>query len=237
MQRYFAKSKNKDKFILNESDYHHIKNVMRMKDNDLLEVVLDNKLYECHLDNYEVILDKEIVLDVKNNKQITLILPLLQEQKMDLVLQKSTELGVNKIIPIITSRTKVKLDKDKEIKKIKRWASICKEASEQSKRIDIPVIESVKKLKELSNLDGLKLICSTTEASNNIRNSLQKHKKCDIINVVIGPEGGFEKSEEDYLVNIGFEKVTLGNRILRVETAALFLLSVIEYEFMEWFYE
>ncbi|MBQ9181423.1 MAG: 16S rRNA (uracil(1498)-N(3))-methyltransferase [Bacilli bacterium] len=233
MQRYFAKSKNKDKFILNESDYHHIKNVMRMKDNDLLEVVLDNKLYECHLDNYEVILDKEIVLDVKNNKQITLILPLLQEQKMDLVLQKSTELGVNKIIPIITSRTKVKLDKDKEIKKIKRWASICKEASEQSKRIDIPVIESVKKLKELSNLDGLKLICSTTEASNNIRNSLQKHKKCDIINVVIGPEGGFEKSEEDYLVNIGFEKVTLGNRILRVETAALFLLSVIEYEFME----
>lgn len=233
MQRYFAKSKNKDKFILNESDYHHIKNVMRMKDNDLLEVVLDNKLYECHLDNYEVVLDKEIVLDVKNNKQITLILPLLQEQKIDLVLQKSTELGVNKIIPIITSRTKVKLDKDKEIKKIKRWTSICKEASEQSKRIDIPVIESVKKLKELSNLDGLKLICSTTEASNNIRNSLQKHKKCDIINVVIGPEGGFEKSEEDYLVNIGFEKVTLGNRILRVETAALFLLSVIEYEFME----
>ena len=102
---------------------------------------------------------------------------------MDLILQKSTELGVNKIIPVIMERSIIKLDKDKEIKKIERWTKICKEASEQSKRIDIPVLTEVKTLKELENIDGTKIVCSTKEKENTIKKFLtnNKSKKINIV--------------------------------------------------------
>lgn len=233
MQRYFAKSKKLDKFILDMNDYHHIKNVMRMKDDDLVEVVFESTLYLCKIKNNEVNIVKR--LDVENNKKIkvNLIIPVLQEQKMDLILQKSTELNVDIITPIITDRSIVKLDDKTKLKKITRWNRICKEASEQTKRVDIPIIENIIKLKDLKTHEGLNIICSTKELNNNIRFILQKHKTCDRINVVIGPEGGFTSSEEEYLNSIGFIGVTLGKNILRVETVPIFLLSVIDYEFME----
>ena len=232
MQRYFALKKDNNKFILNESDYHHIKNVMRMKDDDLIEVVFDKNLYLCKIKNNEVFKVEKIDVDVKNNINVNLIIPMLQEQKMDLILQKSTELGVSKITIISTDRTIVKLNEDKKEKKLKRWISICKEASEQSKRLDIPMI-SFKSKSDLKDISGLKLVCSTNEFNNSFRFFLQKHNICDTINVVIGPEGGLTDSEEEYFESIGFKKVTLGSRILRVETVPLFILSAINYEFME----
>lgn len=236
MQRYFAKKINNDKVILEDSDYHHIKNVMKMKTDDNIEVVFESRLYLCNLeikDNISVKIIKELQNNAEKNIEINLIVPVLKETKMDIILQKSTELGVNKITPIITERSIVKIDQNNSCKKLLRWQKICKEASEQSKRVDVPKIEKVSKLKDLKKLDGLNLICSTTESNNSIRIALQKNKNCDKINIVIGPEGGLTQSEEDYLEGIGFEKVTLGSRILRVETVPLFLLSVIDYEFME----
>lgn len=233
MQRYFAKNKNNNKFILDTNDYHHIKNVMRMKDDDLIEVVYDNNLYLCKLNNYEVFIENKIEAEIKNNIKVNLIVPVLQEQKMDLILQKSTELGVDMITPVITERSIVKLDEKSKIKKINRWNIICKEASEQSKRLDIPKINNIDKLNNIKKQNGLNIICSTKELNNNIRFFLQKHKTCDKINIVIGPEGGLTDEEEKYLNEIGFVSVTLGSRILRVETVPLFLLSVIDYEFME----
>ena len=141
MQRYFTKEKIGNDFILSAEDLYHIKTVMRMKENDKIEVVYNNELYICKLNNgYGTILEK---VDSKSYlSNVTLIIPLLTETKMDLILQKSTELGVKEIIPVIMERSKIKLDENKYDKKVLRWNKICKEASEQSKRLDI-LIESI----------------------------------------------------------------------------------------------
>ena len=118
-------------------------------------------------------------------------------------------------------------------KKLERWSKICKEASEQSKRTDIPSITKVKKIKDLKDLDGLKMVCSTVEKENLLKKFLTVHTNYDKINIVMGPEGGISPKEEEMLVNLGFERVSLGKRILRVETVPLFILSVLNYEFME----
>ena len=152
---------------------------------------------------------------------------------MDLVLQKATELGVTKIIPVIMERSIVKIDDSKEVKKIDRWSKICKEASEQSKRNSIPVISNIMTLKELVKEEGIKIVCSTIEKENNLKKFLTEHKNYDKIIIVVGPEGGISSKEEEYLVSEGFTRVSLGKRIMRVETVPIFILSALNYEFME----
>lgn len=236
MQRYFAIEKEDNKFILDNKDLHHIKNVMRMKDNEEIEVVFNEQLYRCSI-NYnndtEVKIIHEIVNEnIKNKLKISIIVPVLKEHKMDLILQKSTELGVNEIIPIITERTLVKMN-DKEDKKIDRWKRICKEASEQSMRLNIPNITNVKKINELDNIAGVKLVCSTQEGCITLKNFLQTHHNCDKISIVVGPEGGLSINEEKKLNELGFISISLGNNILRVETVPLTIISMINYEYME----
>ena len=236
MQRYLCEKLNNNKFELSNSDLYHITRVMRMKTGDNIEVVYNNEVYICSIEinNSNVtttILSKEENLNSNNVKKV-LIIPLLKEQKMDLILQKATELGVNKIIPVIMERSIIKLENNKEIKKLERWTKICKEASEQSKRIDIPEIESVKTLKDLENIEGLKIVCSTKEKNNTIKKYLNKNKNFNCINFVVGPEGGISPKEEEYLNSIGFESVSLGTNIMRVETVPMFLLSVLNYENM-----
>ena len=139
MQRYFSNLKKDNFLVLSKEDLYHIKTVMRMKE-DYIEVVYQNKLYICKLDkNYNAVIDKMIEEKNKKNHKFILCVPLLQEQKMSFVLQKATELGVDEIVPILTTRSMVKID-GKETKKIERWNKICKEASEQSKRLDIPFV-------------------------------------------------------------------------------------------------
>ena len=235
MQRYFAVNKIEDKFILDISDIHHISKVMRMKNGDFIEVVFDKKLYKCKVffnSTVDIILCEEIINDKDDMINVTLIIPVLKEQKMDLILQKATELGVSKIIPIITERTVVKIN-DKEMKKIDRWKRIVKEASEQCKRIDVPVIESVRRIDELIIDDGVKLVCSTVENSKNIKNMMHSIKKYDKMYIVVGPEGGLSIIEEQKLNDLGFMSISLGNRIMRVETVPLFVLSILNYELME----
>ena len=152
---------------------------------------------------------------------------------MDLVLQKATELGVTKIIPVTMERSIVKLADSKEVKKIDRWSKICKEASEQSKRNSIPVISNIMTLKELVKEEGIKIVCSTIEKENNLKKFLTEHKNYDKIIIVVGPEGGISSKEEEYLVSEGFTRVSLGKRIMRVETVPIFILSALNYEFME----
>lgn len=232
MQRYFSKELYDNKFSLSKDDLYHIKTVMRMNPNDLVEVVYENNLYICHLDDsYDAVIDKRI--EEERNKKVycTLCLPLLTEQKFSFVLQKATELGIDEIIPVITERSIVNL-KDKEDKKLIRWNKICKEAAEQSKRLDIPKISEVKKISEL-NLDGLKIVCSTKEKSKSIKNVLQNTTNCDRMVIMVGPEGGISNNEEEKLISLGFIPVTLGSNIMRVETVPIFMLSVLNYEMME----
>lgn len=235
MQRYFAKDKVDNKIELLDSDMYHIKKVMRMNVNDNVEVIYDKKLYLCKItDNYEI----EIINEIEENNEldidITIAIGMVKEQKFDLILQKLTELGVKEIIPLIMERSIVKLDNSKINKKLERWNLICKEASEQSKRNIVPKVIAPMTIKELVKLDyDKKLICSVKQRENFINSYLQHKEKCVRIIVVIGPEGGVSNNEEQFLNENGFVSISLGSRVLRVETAAIYVASVINYSCME----
>lgn len=231
MQRYFSNLKQDNYLILTKEDLYHIKTVMRMKQGDNIEVVYDHKLHICQLDNDQALI-KEVNNQITDKKvQYILCVPLLQEQKMSFVLQKATELGVDKIIPILTTRSVVKI-KEKQEHKLNRWYRICKEASEQSKRLDIPFIEKVTKIEDLK-LSGLKIVLSTKEKDMTIKKVLKNNLNCDKIIMVVGPEGGLTDQEEKALNELGFVSVTLGQNIMRVETVPIYLLSILNYELME----
>lgn len=239
MQRYFVKDFDKEysnTFTLSEDDSYHIIKVMRYKINDLIEVVSKDNMYICKITelgkNVKCEVNEKVLSKVTNIPNVTIAQSLVKEQKMDYILQKSTELGVNKIIPIKTIRSIVKIENDN--KKVDRWQKIVKEASEQSKRLDIPTIEKPININELAALQyDYKILCSVNETSINIKKALQNVKYSDTILIVIGPEGGFDKKEEQVLIDSGFVSTSLGTRVLRTETASLFVLSVINYIFEE----
>lgn len=232
MQRYFVDKKDNE-IIFKDNDIFHIKKVMRMKNNDIIEVVFDNRVYKTKIvdiDNVTIEIIEEIKT-IEDSFKVTIAQALVREQKWDLIIQKLTELGVYEIIPLDLERCNLKIEKNKEKQKIERWTSICKEASEQSFRNNIPNIHSVSDLKELVKLDyDLKIFCSTNEKSIHLKKILQNMKKCDNILVVIGSEGGLSSNEEKLMIENGFKSVTLGNTILRTETAPIFVLSAINYE-------
>lgn len=230
MQRYFIKNKD---MLLEESDIRHIKKVMRMNINDKIEVVYNNKLHICEitsLEPFNIKVIEELDEDKKTKIELTVVVALVKEQKMDLILQKLTELGVSRIIPVSMERSIVKLDKERFNKKKVRWESICKEASEQSKRTNIPIIEDIKSIKDLTKEDAdLKLVASTKEKEKLLNYYLQSIEDCAKIIMVIGPEGGISDKEEDILVSNGYNRVSFGNLIFRVETATIYVASIINY--------
>ncbi len=236
MQRYFVDNKD---FKLNQNDIHHIKTVMRMNIGDLIEVIYNEKLHICRIDelnkdnvNISVVEEKE-----DNNelaKHITIAFSITKEDKIDLILQKCTELGIKEFIPVEMSRCNIKIDKNKVDKKIDRWNSICKEAAEQSKRNIIPKVNKIHILKDLINLDyDLKVVCSVNQDVINIKNVLHNNANCDKIIFVIGPEGGISNEEEKFLEENNFIRTSLGKRVLRTETTPIVIGSMLNYEYME----
>ena len=208
MQRYFAKEKLNDCFILEDSDYYHIRVVMRMKDLDEIVVIYNSSAYLCYLQNVssdmKVFIKEEMSIKESKIPFVRLVIPALKEQKMDYIFQKATELGVSEFV-----------------------------LYEAKRSVEVPNIIGIKKLEELCNLDGVKLVCSTREKTENIKKLLKNVDICAKMNVVIGPEGGLEEQEEKRLEELEFIPITLGNRIMRVETVPLFMMSVINYEYME----
>lgn len=234
MQRYFCDS-NEEVVTLSSDDSYHITKVMRMNVGDNIELVSNNKLYIAEIikTTPNVMVKKNFIQEsFGTNINIDIAQSIVVEQKMDYILQKGTELGANKFIPLIVDRSVVKLN-DKSDKKQKRWQTIVKEAAEQSKRLEVPTVANPCNIKELAKLDyDLKILCSVNETSKNIKTILSNISIGDRILVVVGPEGGFTNLEEQELIKNGFVSVSLGNRVLRTETASLFVLSVINYIFM-----
>lgn len=242
MQRYFVNDfcyedgHYLDTFVLNEDDSYHIVKVMRNKIGDLIEVVIDGDVFVCKITklgrNVECVVSEKSKCIEESIPHITIAQSLVKEQKMDYILQKSTELGVYKVIPLEVSRSVIKVN-DKFDKKIDRWKKIVKEASEQSKRNFIPVVDNVSKISNLIRLDyNYKILCSVNELSMSLKRVLQNVNKSDTILIVIGPEGGFSLEEEKMLIDNGFISTSLGSRVLRTETASTFVLSIINYIFM-----
>ena len=233
MQRYFVKEKDNNNLILEKDDLHHIKNVMRNKVGDLIECIYNEQLYICKIE--ELTSNKVTIIEIKedNNEltlDITIAIALVKEQKMDLILQKLTELGVARIIPVKMEHSIVKLDEKRFEHKKERWQKICKEASEQSKRNKIPEITNLMTIKDLEKLEiDYKFVCSTKTQENLVNNYLQDLNKCAKIIFTIGPEGGISTSEEKELTEHGFIPISLGKRIMRVETAAIYVASIINF--------
>lgn len=233
MQRYFSDNIDNNVLYLNEEDIHHIKNVMRMKENDLIEVVYNEEAFKCKLNkDYKTCEIVENMQEKNNTLNVNLLVPILPEEKMSFIIEKATELGVKEITPVNMQRCKFKINKEKETKKVLRWKKIAKEASEQCKRLNIPIINNIINLNDVKNSD-VNILCSTDNKNvKYIKEVLNNVKENDIIQVVFGPEGGFTPEEEKILENKKFTKTTFGSRILRTETVPVYILSILN--LLEW---
>ncbi|NCC71342.1 16S rRNA (uracil(1498)-N(3))-methyltransferase, partial [bacterium] len=224
MQRYFSKKLESNILFINNEDFNHIKKVMRFKPSDKVKIVYDKKVFLCELNqDLETATIIEEISNTVENYNLRLFMPILQEEKMDMILQKGTELGIREFIPVNMERCKFKINEDKREKKIVRWHMICKEASEQSERNNIPEVSNIINLKNIDADADYLLLCSLDKKnSKTIRETFKSINKNDIINVVFGPEGGLSKNEEDYLVSKGYKLLNFGEQVLRTETAPLY---------------
>lgn len=231
MQQYFSEKREKDVLLLNIEDYHHIKNVMRLSNSDIVIVNYNGISYRCKLNED---LKSVTIIDIykKETESINIIayIPILQEEKMSFVIEKGTEMGVCEFIPVEFERCKYKIPKDKIDKKLERWRKIAKEASEQSRRLKIPIIKNIVKPSEISRVNGVNILYSLDEENvKQIKEVLNLNTLCDRISLVFGPEGGISKTEEDVIYKNGFTKTSLGKNVLRTETVIIYVCSIINY--------
>ena len=243
MPRFFVKTEqigNNEITIIGE-DVKHIKNVLRKQIGDNIEICNQEtgKTYKCEISE---IREKDILTSIieelmceEQKIKVDIYQGLPKSDKMELIIQKSIELGANAIIPVEMKRCVVKFDTKSESKKIERWQKIAESAAKQSGRDTVPEIRRLIRVEDLIKLkdeyDAI-ILCYENEKENYIKNELikLKDKQKLRIAIVIGPEGGLEEKEVEYLNQNGAKVVTLGNRILRTETVALNLLSIIMYE-------
>ena len=147
-------------------------------------------------------------------------------ERMDLVVQKSTELGVSEIVPLFTEHCEVKLNAERQEKRVEHWQQVAISACEQTGRVIIPVIRMPQKIAEWieSPGAGLKLLCDHNETG-----KLDGARPQGGIALLIGPEGGLSDSEISKARAAGFTGINLGNRVLRTETAPITALSILQY--------
>ena len=232
MQRYFVSIENNEIRFL-ESDIFHIQKVMRNKVGDQIQIVSDSKAYLATIDcinPLHVYINEPILKEVELDKEVAIFFPLTKSDKAELVIQKATELGASKIVFFRCNRCVIKLDNDTFNKKLTRYNAIAKEAAEQCHRNKIPEILGVLNIKDISsymlenNFVAYELLAGNT--TNLFDELSSSHKSTSLI---VGPEGGFEEKEVEELTKLGFKTVSLGRRILRCETAAIYGLSVISF--------
>lgn len=237
MFRYFVEIKKDNQFIIENKDVHHIKNVVKLKNAEIIECVYQQQVYQTKI--IDLSLENQVVVEIINKLETTtnnikkvLIAGVLREQKWDYLLQKSTELGVDEIISVIFKRNVVKIDAKKIDQKLQRWQAICNTAAKQSKRTTIPVVNNlITNLKDLTNnLCDLNLVAWEEEKNIELKTYLTQNFSS--ISFVIGCEGGIEETEIKTLHELGFKNVSLGSNILRAETAPMYILSSLIYEKM-----
>ena len=244
MPRFFIKEnqiQNNQITIIGE-DVNHIKNVIRKQIGDIIEICnQDNeKSYKCEIEKIE---EKQITTKIieelkaqESNIKVDIFQGLPKAEKMELIIQKSVELGANAIIPVNMKRCVVKLDSKSEEKKIERWQKISESAAKQCGRNNIPEVKHLVNIKDICNkikdYDAM-IVAYENEKENTLKQELTKLKnkqKNLKIGIVIGPEGGLEENDVKRLKESGAKILTLGHRILRTETVALNMLSIIMYE-------
>lgn len=240
MHRFFAdKSQFEGDFVtLVGDDVKHISRVLRLSAGDVISVCNKEKCdYVCTLteigkDYARAHIDDIVPNTNESNIEITLYQGLPKGDKMDLIVQKSVELGAVRIVPVVMKRTVVKL---KGSGKSDRWQRISEEASKQCMRGIVPEVEApilFKDMLERIDDESLTILPYENERQSRLRDALAEGK--NKINIIIGPEGGFDEAEVEACIDKGARVVTLGPRIMRCETAPIATISAVMYQLGDW---
>lgn len=240
MQKYFISQEEFNENVITSDDVHHISVVMRFKIGDYI-IVSDG--YNEALAKITSITKKNVCFKIEkaiqNNNELPFLIDIYQGypkgDKIEDIVKHSVELGVNDIYGVITKRTIFKVDNDRLKNKIIRFNKIAKEAAEQSNRAKLSRFVDVKELKKYDFSDyDIKIVCYEESAKenehSNFKEAIKKIKPNSRVCVLIGPEGGIDETEISYLKSLGFVLCGLGPRILRTETASMYVLSSISYE-------
>ena len=245
MPKFFVRQNQVDdgKIVINGQDVKHIRNVLRAKVGEELEICNSEtgENFLCSILEIWCNIEQKIQEETESNVKVTIFQGLPKADKMEYIIQKSVELGVYDITPVDMKRCVVKLDEKNANKKIERWQKISEVAAKQCGRNIIPQINNViniKKLCEIVENYDIVLVAYENEENNSLKNELSQIKNTIInnqsqefkIGIVIGPEGVLEKQDVENLERSGAKIITLGKRILRTETVALNVLSIIMYE-------
>jgi 16S rRNA (uracil1498-N3)-methyltransferase len=237
MRRFYAPTENfKDnKISLSLEETRHLRDVLRLREGEKIHVFDgDGKEFLCEI---EKIGKQQTILQIINqvapkspesDLDLTLAIALLKGEKFDLVVQKACELGVSKIIPIITQRADIRIKDIKESeKKLERWQKISLEAAKQCGRAKLMQIElPIDFSKFIKTADGTKILFAERNGE-----SFSNLKFSKNMTAVVGSEGGWEDAEIELARANSFQIVTLGGRILRAETAAITVSALLQNHF------
>lgn len=243
MPKFFVKQNQiKDNEItIIGTDVNHIVHVLRLKINDEIKICNEEnsenymaKIAKIDKEKVTCNIVEKIVSNTEANVNITIFQGLPKVDKMELIIQKCTELGVKEITPVEMKRCVVKLDEKNANKKIERWQKIAEVAAKQSGRDNICKINNVINIKNICNICqnyDILLVPYENEEEITLKDVVKKlPKNISKIGIVIGPEGGFEEEEIEFLEQNNCKIITLGKRILRTETVAMVMSSIILYE-------
>lgn len=243
MPKFFVKNNQVNENTINiiGTDVNHIANVLRLKIDDEIKVCnvdegtnYKTQIVEINKENVKCNILEEVESNAEAGVHINILQGLPKAEKMELIIQKCTELGVSEITPVEMERCIVKLDLKSASKKQERWQKIAEVAAKQSGRDKIPTINNVINIKNVCKMltdYDIVLVPYENEKTVTLKEVLNKLPRKNLkIAIIIGPEGGFEEKEIQMLEQNNCKIVTLGNRILRTETVAIAMTSVIMYE-------
>ncbi len=208
----------------------HLARVLRAEPGMEFDVVAGGHVHRSVVERVserEVLLALQEELSAEAALPVTLLLSVFKFDRMEWAIEKATELGVARIVPVLARRTEKHLAQAAE-KRAERWRRIAREAAQQSRRSDVPEIDVPVQLKQavaLAGSDCMKLLLAETEEDNTLANALRAARSGDV-HLAIGPEGGWTQEELAVFTQQEWRHVTLGPRILRAETAAIAAIAV-----------
>lgn len=232
MQEYFVETPLKigEDYIFTKEQAHHAKTVVRL-DHEIVRLVYEGKAFFAEAMSKEGIFIAHVKEEDPSIREmqceVTLALALIRKEKFEFVLQKAAELGVSRIVPFESSRCVVHAKKERADKQMLRWNTILLEASQQCKRNYVPEITDVISFKDLAKIQSEEKYACYENAYGHSSFLSDCTKNAKSAAIVIGPEGGFSEDEIKQLTAMGYSPITLGSRILRAETAAIYCLSVL----------
>ncbi|MEW6074785.1 MAG: RsmE family RNA methyltransferase [Candidatus Omnitrophota bacterium] len=244
MHSFFCPSRNiskKKAVITDASQLHHMRNVLRLKEHETV-LINDEKQnrYKAAINKVSpslidlIIIEKLLSGDTVDSA-VTIACAIPKGPRMDAIVDSLVQLGVSRIVPLLTERVIVKLDEKKKMSRVQRWRKIATQACQQSKRSSAVVIDSVKDLKyflEESQSFDLRLMPTLGENNASVREIVKKRTFKDAV-ILIGPEGDFTPSEIALAQSFGFIPVSLGKLVLRVDTAAIAIAAYLRFSCLQ----